>query len=185
MNGLAGKLLKKLVVHKERNINKNMKIGYYLTRPVRLEIMTVLAITISFLVMHLDKPTKAPVLAVLREQQVVAEKCTPRDHLLLVPYARWLAEIDATACPADFFQAWQKYVCDVRTLSTIERAEAGRAMVSIGAAVITEDPAAFLGAMPRHPKQVEMAQSTAAADWENVKHVALRYGIKILPIQYS
>jgi len=38
-------------------------------------------------------------------------------------------------------------------------------------------------AVPR--EQVETARNTAAADWENVKHVALRYGIKIVPIQYS
>ena len=167
------------------NVNENMKIMYYLTRPLSLEILTILALAISFLVVRHNRPAQVPVLAVLREQRAVAEKCTPRDHLLLVPYARWLAQIDATACPADFAQAWQKYVCDVRLLSAMDHAEAGEAMVSIGAAVITENPAAFLGAMPRHPEQVDVARNTAAADWENVKHVALRYGIKIAPIQYS
>jgi hypothetical protein len=162
-----------------------MKIGYYLTRPVNLEIFTIVAIAVWFMASHVCRPAKVPVLAVLHEQQAVATKCTPRDHLLLVPYARWLAQIDATACPADFFQAWHKYVSDVRMLSAIDHAEAGKAMVSIGAAVFTENPAAFLGSIPRHPKQVEVARNTAAADWENVKNVALRYGIKIAPIQYS
>ena len=162
-----------------------MKIGYYLTRPVSLEIMTVLVIAVSFLMIRYHKPGQVPVLAVIREQQAVAQQCAPRDRLLLVPYARWLAQIDATACPADFFQAWQKYVCDVRILSAIDHSEAGRAMVSIGAAVFTVNPSAFLGPMPNHPARVEVARNTAAADWENVKHVALRYGIKIAAIQYS
>ncbi len=162
-----------------------MKIGYYLTRPANLEILTILVIAISFMAIRVQRPAKVPVLAVLHEQEAVAKRCTPRDHLLLVPYARWIAQIDATGCPRDFFQAWQKYVCDVRMLSAIEHAEAGKAMVSIGAAVITENPTAFLGAIPRHPEQVEIVQNTTAADWENVKNVALRYGIKIAPIQYS
>lgn len=159
-----------------------MKIMYYLTRPLSLEILTVLGLVISFLVVH--KPG-VPVLAVLRQQQAVAMKCTPRDHLLLVPYARWLSQIDATACPDDFLQVWQKYVFDVRLLSAIDRAETGKAVLSIGAAVITENPTAFLGAIPRPTEQVETARNTAAADWENVKNVALRYGIKLPPIQFA
>src|SRR5215469_5662350 len=108
------------------NTNKNMKIGYYLTRPVNLEILAILVIAISFMAVQSHKPAQVPVLAVLHEQQALAKKCTPRDRLLLVPYARWLAEIDATACPLDFFQAWEKYVGDVRTLSTIDHAEPGK-----------------------------------------------------------
>lgn len=39
--------------------------------------------------------------------------------------------------------------------------------------------------MPEHPEQAEISFNTAAADWQNVKHIALRYGIKITPIKYS
>jgi hypothetical protein len=166
-------------------MNKNMKMGYYLTRPINLEILAILVIAISFMAIRSHKPAQVPVLAVLREQQVLANRCTPRDRLLLVPYARWLAQIDATACPSDFFQAWEKYVCDVGVLSAIDHAEAAKTMASIGAAVITGNPASFPLTSPRHPEQVQVARNTAAADWENVKHVALRYGIKVAPIQYS
>ena len=166
-------------------MNKNMKMGYFLTRPVNLEILAILVIAISFMVAHSHNPAQVPVLAVIHQQQVVAKNCTPQDRLLLVPYARWLSEIDATACPLDFFQAWVKYVGDVRTLSTIDHAEPGKAMASIGAAVVPKNSEASPGAIPKRPEQVEIARNMAAADWDNVKHVALRYGIKIAPVQYS
>jgi len=162
-----------------------MKITYYLTRPASLEILTVLVIAISFLIIRSHKPAQAPVLAVLREQQAVAIKCTQRDRLLLIPYAKWIAEIDATACPQDFFQAWQKYVCDVQTLSALDHAEAGKALVSIGAAIVTENPAPLPGAMPQNPARGDVARDTAAADWQNVKYVALRYGINIPSIRFG
>lgn len=162
-----------------------MKIMYYLTRPVSLEILTILGIAISFFIIRYHKPARVPVLAVLREQQAVAKRCTPRDRLLMVPYAYQIGQIDATTCPDDFFRAWEKYVFDVRTLALMDRAETGKSVVSIGAAVITENPAAFLGAIPRPSQQVETARNTAAADWENVKSAALRYGITMPPIQFA
>lgn len=162
-----------------------MKITYYLTRPVSLEILTVLVIGISILIIRHHNLTQIPVLAVLREQQAVAKRCAPNDRLYLVPYAKWISEIDATACPQDFLHAWEKYVCDVRALSALDRVEAGKSMMSIAAAVVAENPESLLDAIPRQAEQLEMARNAAAVDWQNVKYVALRYGIKLNRIQYS
>ena len=168
--------------HKDRNVNKNMKIGYYLTRPFSIEVLTVLVICLSLLIFRYHKPVQVnQVLSVLRAQQAVATRCTPKDRLLLLPYARWIAQIDATACPNDFFIAWEKYVSDVQALSAIERAETGKAIVSIGAAVTLENPAPLPGALPEHPEQAKIARNTTVADWQNVKCIALRYGIKVTP----
>ena len=159
-----------------------MKIGYFLTRPFSLAVLTILVICLSLLISRLHRPPQVnEVFSVLRAQQAVATRCTQREHLLLVPYAKWIAQIDATACPNDFFNAWEKYVSDVQALSVIEHAETGKEIVAVGAAVITEDPASLLGAMPEHPEKVEIARNTTVADWQNVKTVAMRYGIKVMP----
>jgi len=114
----------------------------------------------------------------LHAQQAAVKSCTPHGQLLLFPYAKKIAQIDATACPDDFFHAWQKYVSDVQTLAAIRRAEAGNAIVSVGVALLTENPSPLLGAIPKNGGQAEIELNTAVADWQNVKHVALRYGIK-------
>jgi hypothetical protein len=162
-----------------------MKIGYFLTRPFSLEVLTVLVICLSLLISRWHRPQVNLVFSVLRAQQTVAIRCTPEDRLLLVPYARWIAQIDAAGCPNDFFDAWQKYVSDVQALSAVERAETGQAIVSIAAMVITENPAPLLNAIPAQSEKVEIARNTAVADWQNVKSVAQRYGIKMTPINYS
>lgn len=165
------------------NMNKNMTIGYRLTRPFSLAVLTVLVISLSLLVSRWKKPANATrVLTVLYAQQALATRCAPHDRLLLIPYAKFIAQIDVTACPEDFFNAWEKYVSAVQALSVVERVETGKAIVSIGAAVITENPAALLNALPKHPGQAEIARNTAVADWQNVKYIASRYGITIAPI---
>lgn len=96
-----------------------------------------------------------------------------------------LARIDATACPDNFFQAWQKYVLDVQTMSAIEQADTGRAIVSVGAAVFTKSLAPLSGVMPENPEELDVARNSVAADWKNIRHVALRYGIRTPPTKYS
>ena len=140
----------------------------------------------SLLIIRGLKPSQADrVLAVLRTQQAVARNCTSRDRLLLFPYAKRIAKIDATACPDDFFQAWQKYATDVQTLAAIRRANTDKAVVSAGVALLLENPTPLLDALPNDPAEAEISLNTAAADWQNVKHVALRYGIKITPLKHS
>lgn len=162
-----------------------MKIGYCLTRPFSLEVLTVLVICLSLLVSRWHRPQVNLVFSVLRAQQTAATFCTPGGRLLLVPYAKWIAQINASACPDDFLNAWEKYVSDVQALSAEERTETGQAIVAIAAMVIAENPAPLLNAKPEQAKKVEIARNTAVADWQNVKSVALRYGIKMTPINYS
>ena len=141
--------------------------------------MTVLAICLSLVISRWPmQPQACRVLAVLRAQQDVATRCAPRDRLLLVPYAKEIAQIDATACPGDFFHAWKKYVSDVQALSAIEHAETGKAIVSMGAAVIAENPGPVVSMLPEHPVQAEIARNATVADWQNVKQIALRYRIR-------
>jgi hypothetical protein len=163
-----------------------MKTIHWVKWPIGLVVLTVLAICLSPLFLRSHKPPQAgPVLAVIHEQQAVARNCTPKGQFLLFPYAKRVAQIDATACPDDFFQAWQKYVADVQTLAAIHRANADNAVVSVGVALVTKNPLQLLGAIPKNPEESEISYNTAVADWQNVKHVALRYGIKITPPQYS
>lgn len=163
-----------------------MKLTYYLTRPTSLEIFAVLVVGIAFLIARHDKLSQnTPVCVVLRAQQAAAKMCAPHDRLLMLPYARQLARIDATACPYDFYQAWQKYVGDIQMLSAIQRAEAGKSMLAVASAALSENPLPLLEAMPGHPEQGEIWLSIAVADWQNVKQVALRHGIKIPPTEFS
>jgi hypothetical protein len=149
-------------------------------------VLSVLALCLTLLIVRSHKRSHAsPVLAVLCAQQAVARNCTPMGHLLLFPYAKRIAQIDATACPNDFFQAWQKYVTDVQTLVAIRRADTGKAMVSVGMAILVKSPSPLFDALPKNPEEAEISLNTAAADWQNVKHIALRYGIRITPPQYS
>jgi hypothetical protein len=99
--------------------------------------------------------------------------------LLLFPYANRIARIDATACPDDFFQAWEQYVTDVKKVATIRRANAGKAIISVGEAVLLENPSPLLGAIPENPAAAQIALNDAVADWQNVRHIALRYGITV------
>lgn len=162
-----------------------MKIGYFLTRPFSLEVMTVLVISLSLLVYRWHRPQVNLVFSVLRAQQVIATQCTPEDRLYLIPYARWIAQINVTGCPNDFFNAWEKYVSAVQALSAIERTETRKTIVSIATIVITENPVPLLNAIPERPQNVEIARNTAVADWQNVKSVALRYGLKMTQINLS
>ncbi|HTV42139.1 MAG TPA: hypothetical protein VMF08_16330 [Candidatus Sulfotelmatobacter sp.] len=167
-------------------MNKNLKIGYYLTRPFSLEVFTVLVICLSLLISQWHRPPQTTrVLNVLYAQQAVATRCTPHDRLLLVPYARWIAQIDATTCPADFLNAWEKYVSDVQALSGIERVETGIAMLFGGIAVMNGNPAFASNAIPEYSKQAKIARIAVVTDWQNVKDVASRYGVQITPIKYS
>ena len=169
--------------HSDRNINKHMNIGYSLTRPSSLAVLTVLVICLSLFFSRFHRhPQVNEVFSVLRAQQAVATRCTQRERLLLVPYAKWISQIDATACPNDFFNAWEKYVSDVQALSVIERVETGKTIVAIGAAVITENPAPLLGAIPEHHEKADIARNATVADWQSVKTVAIRYGIKVAAV---
>ena len=70
-------------------------------------------------------------------------------------------------------------------MSAIEQADTGRAIVSVGAAVFTKSLAPLSGVIPEHPEELDIARNSVAADWKNIRHVALRYGIRITPIKYS
>src|ERR1700677_2648214 len=110
-----------------------MKTIQWIKRPIGLVVLSILVICLSVFIVRSQIPPHAnSVLAVLRARQAIAKNCTPNGHVLLIPYAKRIAQIDATACPDDFFQAWQKYVTDVQTLVAIRRADTGKAMVSIG-----------------------------------------------------
>lgn len=162
-----------------------MKTTHWIKRPIVLVALTVSVFGLSLLIVRSHEPSQAdPIFAVLREQQAAKRDCTKRSQILLFPYAKRIARIDAAACPDDFFQAWQKYVADVQTLAAIRRANDGKAIVSIGAAILTENPSPLLGLVPQSP-EAEISLNTAGADWQNVKHVALRYGIRITPPKYS
>ncbi|HTV42138.1 MAG TPA: hypothetical protein VMF08_16325 [Candidatus Sulfotelmatobacter sp.] len=170
-----------------------MKINSSIKVPVSVAVPAVLGLFLSIFVLHAAvsatvgrPPQSAPVLTVLRAQRAAALCCCRNGRLLLSPYATRIARIDATACPDDFFQAWEKYVCDIQTLSAINRANEGKAIVSIGVAIFTKNLTPLAGVMPEHPEQMEIARNTAVADWQNVKHIALQhYGIKITPIRYG
>jgi hypothetical protein len=171
---------------KNQNIYDNMKTMQWIKRPIGLAVLSVLAICLSvFIVRSQIPPHAGSVRAVLRSRQAVARNCTPNGRFLLFPYAKRIAQIDATACPDDFFQAWQKYVTDVQALAAIQRADTGKALVSVGVAIFAESPLPLLHALPEHPEEAEISLNTAMDDWQNVKHVALRYGIKITPPKYS
>jgi hypothetical protein len=163
-----------------------MKTIQWIKRPIGLVVLTVLAICLSVLIVRSQTPSYASsVLIVVRAQQSAIKNCTSGGRILLFPYAKRIGQIDATACPDDFFQAWQKYVTDVQTLAAIRRANTGKAMVSVCAAVFVESPLPLLNALPEHPEEAEISLNTAVADWQNVKHIALRYGIKITPAGFA
>ena len=158
-----------------------MRIVYCLTRPLGLKVLTVLVIAVSFLICRYYKPAQVPVLAVLRKTAGSGGRVrATRIGLLLVPYARWIARINATECPVDFFQAWEKYVCDVRTLSAIDRAETGKGMLLIsGAAHARKIPASHWTQRQNIPDKWRLPETPLPPIGKIVKHVALRYGIKI------
>lgn len=167
-------------------MNDNMITIQWIKRSVGLVILTVVLICLSLLIVRSHKaPQASPVFTVLRTQQAIARKCSPRGVLLLFPYANRIARIDATACPDDFFQAWQKYVADVQTLAAIRRANTDKAMVSVGLVLLTKDLSPLAHALPENPAEAEVSYNTAVADWQNVKHIALRYGIKMTSPKYS
>jgi hypothetical protein len=172
--------------NKHQNTNDNMKIIDQIKQPIALAVLTVLVVCLLLFIFRTQKlPQDAPILSVLRAQRMAAIESVQGRRLLLFPYANRIGRIDASACPDDFFEAWQKYVSDMQTLSATRRANGGNAILHIGAALVFENPGFLSGAMPEHPEEGEILLNTAAADWQNVKHVALRYGIKMTPLKYS
>jgi hypothetical protein len=163
-----------------------MRAIQWIKRPIGLVVLSILVICLSLHIVRLQTPSYAsPVLAVLHARQSIVKNCTPNGRFLLFPYAKRIAQIDATACPDDFFQAWQKYVADVQTLAAIRRTDTGKAMASVGVALLVGNPSPLLNALPEHPEEAEISLNTALADWQSVKHIALRYGIQITPPKYS
>jgi hypothetical protein len=161
-----------------QNNNDNMKIIDHMKRPVSLAVLTVLVICLSPLIAQAQMPSQdTPILAVLRAQHAARIDCTS------FAYAQRIARIDATACPDDFFHAWQKYVLAVQRFSAVRNADAGRLILFGGAALLSKSWAPMSDAIPEHPEELEIVRNTALADWQNVKHVALRYGIRIAPIK--
>lgn len=163
-----------------------MKTIHWIKRPLGLAVLTVSFFCLSLLIVRSHEPPQiGPIFTVLRARQAAARNCTSRGQLLLFPYAKRIARIDAAACPDDFFEAWQKYVADVQTLAAIRRANTGKAIISIGAAILTESPLPLLDAVPENPAEAEISSNAAVADWQNLKHVALRYGIRFTPPKQS
>jgi hypothetical protein len=163
-----------------------MKTIDQIKRPVALVLLGISIICLSPCILKAQEQTRADqILTILQAQHAAARACIRRNQVLVIPYARRISQIDAAACPDDFFYAWQKYVSDVQKLSAIDRADATKAVVSIGVAAFTGNAAPLLGVIPQHPENAEITHDTAAADWQNVKHIALRYGIKFPLPAYS